>query len=213
MIAPMAEPKDDSHPTRPSLLHRLKDWDDQESWKEFFNTYWKLIYGVAVKAGLSDDEAQEVVQETVIRVAKKMGEFKADPAFGSFKSWLLHLTRWRIADQLGKRHLQSQPGQRASQDTSRTSTVERIPDASALNLDAVWDEEWSKNIVDAALEKIKRRVSSKQYQIFYLHVIKELPAREVTKALGVNLGQVYLARHRVSALVKKEIKNLERKMI
>ena len=209
----MATDADELIPTRWSLLNRLKDWDDQESWKEFFNTYWKLIYGVAVKAGLSDVEAQEVVQETVIRVAKKMGEFKADPAFGSFKSWLLHLTRWRIADQLGKRDLQSQPEQRPSEDTSRTSTVERIPDASALNLDAVWDEEWSKNIVDAALEKIKRRVSSKQYQIFHLHVIKELPAREVTKALGVNLGQVYLARHRVSALVKKEIKNLEKKMI
>ena len=59
-------------PTRQSLLTRLKHWDDQEGWQEFFDTYWRLIYGVARKAGLNDTEAQEVVQASVITVAKKM---------------------------------------------------------------------------------------------------------------------------------------------
>ena len=77
---------DDFIPTRHSLLSRLKDWDDQESWRDFFDTYWKLIYGVAIKSGMSDIEAQEVVQETVIAVAKKIPEFKTDPAFDLFKA-------------------------------------------------------------------------------------------------------------------------------
>src|SRR5437867_7448085 len=94
---------DELLPTRRSLLTRLKQWDDQESWRDFFNTYWKLVYGVALKAGLSDAEAQEVVQETVISVAKQMQDFKYDPAVGSFKSWLLQLTRRRIVDQFRKR--------------------------------------------------------------------------------------------------------------
>src|SRR5256885_10482007 len=89
--------------TRWSLIGRLKNLDDQQSWQDFFDAYWKLIYSVALKAGLSDAEAQDVVQETVISVAKKMPEFKADPATGSFKSWLLTLTRWRIVDQVRKR--------------------------------------------------------------------------------------------------------------
>ena len=50
-------------PTRASLLGRLKDWGDQSSWQEFFDAYSRLIYNVAVKSGLSDAEAQEVVQE------------------------------------------------------------------------------------------------------------------------------------------------------
>jgi len=33
----------DSIPTRSSLLGRLKDWEDQESWRDFFETYWRLI--------------------------------------------------------------------------------------------------------------------------------------------------------------------------
>ena len=59
--------------------------------------YWRLIYSAAVKSGLSDAEAQEVVQDTVITVAKKMEEFTYDPAVDSFKGWLLYLTRKRIA--------------------------------------------------------------------------------------------------------------------
>jgi len=69
-------------PTRRSLLSRIRDWDDQESWRRFFDTYWRLIYNTAVKAGLSDAEAQDVVQETILTVAKKIKEFHYDPTVG-----------------------------------------------------------------------------------------------------------------------------------
>jgi RNA polymerase sigma-70 factor (ECF subfamily) len=75
----------------------------EANWKTFFDSYWKLIYGVAIKAGLDDAEAQKVVQETIIAVAKQMEGFKYDPKIGSFKGWLLHTTRWRIADKMRKR--------------------------------------------------------------------------------------------------------------
>src|SRR5213078_3552165 len=75
--------------TRWTLIERLKNWDDQESWRQFFDTYWKLIYGVAIKSGLTHPEAQDVVQETVMSVCKNMQKFKADPAYSSFKAWLV----------------------------------------------------------------------------------------------------------------------------
>src|SRR5437588_12262628 len=87
-------------PARRSLLSRLRDLGDEESWSDFFRSYWRLIYEVALKAGLSDAEAQEVVQETVISVAKQIPDFRYDPARGKFKGWLLQITRWRIADQV-----------------------------------------------------------------------------------------------------------------
>src|SRR5437667_8025422 len=89
--------------TRWTLINRLKNWNDQESWREFFDTYWKLIYSAACKAGLNHEEAQDVVQAVVISVCKNIKPFKADPAAGSFKSWLMKLTGWRIQDQIRKR--------------------------------------------------------------------------------------------------------------
>ena len=94
---------DELIPTRQSLLSRLKDCDDQEAWRVFFDTYWKLIYNAAIRAKLSEAEAQDVVQETVIAIARKIPEFVYDPSKGSFKTWLMRQTAWRIAGQIRKR--------------------------------------------------------------------------------------------------------------
>src|SRR5689334_25113760 len=82
--------------TRASLLGRLKSLEDQAGWQEFFDTYWQLIYSLARKAGLTDAEAQETVQETVITASKHLPAFRYDPKLCSFKTWLLRLARWRI---------------------------------------------------------------------------------------------------------------------
>ena len=159
-------------PTRRSLLTRLKQWDDHESWKDFFDTYWKLVYSAALKSGLNETEAQEVVQETVIAVAKKMHDFKYDPAVGSFKSWLLHINRCRIADQLRKRYKEAVVAQAPSNDTSRTDAMAALPDPNSLNLEAIWDEDWQQNLIAAALTRVKKEVNARQYQIFDLYVVK-----------------------------------------
>src|SRR5262245_50175212 len=93
----MADKRDEFLPTRESLLVRLKSWDDQASCRDFFNAYWKLVYAAAIKAGLNDARAQDVVQDTIIAVAKKMKDFTYDRKVDSFKGWLLYLTRKRIA--------------------------------------------------------------------------------------------------------------------
>jgi RNA polymerase sigma-70 factor (ECF subfamily) len=200
-------------PTRRSLLTRLKNWDDHESWKDFFNTYWRLIYGVAIKAGLNDTEAQEVVQETVIAVAKQMEGFRYDPKIGSFKGWLLHTTRWRISDQLRKRRGDRGAIRRDDETSTRTAIIERIADPAGSDLEAIWELEWRRNIFAAATERVRRRVDARQYQIFDLYVVKQRPVKEITALLGVSPSQVYLAKHRIFPLVKKEITNLESKMI
>jgi RNA polymerase sigma-70 factor (ECF subfamily) len=195
--------------TRRSLVERLANWDDQRRWQEFFDTYWKLIYSAARKSGLTDTEAQEVVQETVIIVAKSIDKLKYDPAIGSFKGWLLQITRWRIADQFRKR----EPGNAKpprSEDDRATATIERVPDSRVVDLDAVWEAEWKENLFQAAITRVKKKMEPRQFQIFDCYVRKEWPAQKVAERLGVNVGQVYLARHRVGALLKKEIKMLEK---
>jgi RNA polymerase sigma factor (sigma-70 family) len=212
---------DEFIPTRASLLGRLKDWGDQKSWQDFFDTYWRLIYSVATKAGLSDAEAQDVVQETLVTVAKKVGQFKSDPAIGSFKGWLLLITRRRIADQFEKRGKLPAPAQASradgthrplsidANDSTRTSTVERVPDPATFDLDACWEEQWQQNQLRAATEKVKGQVSPKQFQMFELYVLREWPVQKVAATLDVNAAQVYLAKHRVSRLLQKEIRKLE----
>jgi RNA polymerase sigma factor (sigma-70 family) len=200
-------------PTRQSLLSRLKNWNDEEGWKVFFETYWKLIYKAAMKAGLNDAEAQDVVQETVISVLKSMPGFAYDAEKGTFKGWLLRLTSWRIADQLRKRIPKGEIEVSENRTSTRTEEYEGILDPVGKGLEALWDEEWENNLLEAAIERVKKKVDPKLYQAFDLYVFKKWPVLHVARILKINPGRVYLTKHRIGHLIKKEIINLQKKLI
>jgi len=206
----MTKRREEFLPTRQSLLQRLKRWNDQESWRHFFNLYWGLLYSTAIKAGLSDSEAQDVVQDTIIVVSRKMEGFKYDPVVDSFKGWLLYLTRKRIALEYRKR-ARRRPQTPTSQNEANAE-IETFPDPAGPGLEKVWEEEWRRAMWDAAIGRVKEQVAPKQFQMFDLYVVKDRPAREVARALGVAVAQVYLAKHRVSALVKHELLQLKSKL-
>ena len=202
-------------PTRESLLSRLKNQNDDESWQDFFDTYWRLIYNAALRMGLNDAEAQDVVQETVMSVLKSINGFRYDPAKGTFKGWLLHLTHWRIIDQRRKEQRESgNLGERETngQANDETDILERIPNPTG-ELEAIWDEEWERNLWAAALDRVKKKVDLKQYQIFDLYVLKEWKVSEVARVMGVNAGQVYLIKHRIQNILKVELKGLHFKPV
>ncbi|MDF1656407.1 MAG: sigma-70 family RNA polymerase sigma factor [Verrucomicrobiales bacterium] len=204
--------------TRMSLIERLGDWEDQRSWDDFYQTYWRLIYSVSVKSGLSQDEAFDVVQETVLSVAKqwKKGQ-QYDPAKGSFKTWLMNITRWRISDQFRKKQRNPAAMNQAGGtpggdgDLRNTATIERMQGEDGEEvLERLWENEWRYNISEVAIERVKKLVSPKQFQIFHAYVIKEWDVSKVKKELGVSQSQVYLAKHRVGGLLKKEAEALKK---
>ena len=210
----MAMDEPSSIQTRPSLLNRLKEGNDSESWQEFYRIYGKLVRDFAIKAGLTDTEADEVVQETAIAMARHLLEYRYDPKVCRFKTWLLNQASWRIQDQIKKRNREM--GRRAaaggSDETGSTTTVHRIPDPASVDLDALFENEWQRNLMDAAMHIVREKFTPKQFQIFDLLAVQEWPAGEVAKNLGVTLANVYVTRHRVAAAVKKEVKSLEQRL-
>jgi RNA polymerase sigma factor (sigma-70 family) len=206
----MPEPDNDLLQTRLSLLVRLKQMDDQQSWQEFVDIYGRLLYSFAARSGLTPEEADEAVQETLISVARTMPGFKYDPSVCSFKSWLRHLAQKRIADQFRKRPAARVSAASASGAASETAPLERIPDPRTLDLDAVWDAEWQKQVFESALAAVKEQTSPQQFQIFDCYALKQWPVRKVVQMLGVSTTQVYLAKFRVMALLRKEVRRLER---
>jgi RNA polymerase sigma factor (sigma-70 family) len=200
-------------PTRATLIEKLKNWQSQTSWREFFDTYWQLIYCVARKAGLTNVEAQDVVQETLMSVAKHIPTFKYDPALGSFKAWLLNMARWRIIDQLRKRGpLSRQHLHGADSVGSGTATVDALPDPAGAELDKLWEEEWRNNLLDAAFDKVKQRLDPEKYQLFDCYINKGWTPAKVSAVFGVSIDQVYLAKHRITHMIKEEVARLEHEL-
>ena len=195
--------------TRASLLFRLRDWQDAASWEEFYRLYHKLVFGLALRSGLARVEAEEVTQDVFKRVAETIHEFESNPNRGTFRGWLMNLTRWRIADKLRERlRTEKHRTPRAALD-DRTSTIDRVPDANTPAPDAGWEEEWQRHVLDAAFERLARRVPAKQYQAFELYSRQGWTVLQVAKQLEMSPATVYVISHRLTKQLKAEVGKLK----
>ncbi len=192
--------------TRSSLINRLKATINGESWEVFFNTYWELIYSVARRAGLSEADSQDIVQETILKVHKSLDRFKYNRKRGSFKGWLRTITRSRLAEHFKKQ--QRQPlTQQPREDED--DPLENLADPQGPEIERIWGEEWSRSLIQRALAFLKEQVSLKQYQIFKCHCIDEWTVKETCDALNVNAAQVYMAKKRIGKIFAAKLERLK----
>ena len=192
--------------TRSSLIQRLKATINGQSWEEFFQTYWQLIYNVARRSGLSEADAQDVVQETVLKVHNSMDKFEYNRKRGSFKGWLRTVTRSRLAEHFKKQ--QRRPGTSRPVDES-ADIINSMAAPEGAELERIWDEEWHRNLIQAALSRTKKLTSPKQFQIFKCHYIDEWTVKETCQTLGVNAAQIYMAKQRVGKIFKEAVESLQ----
>lgn len=206
-----ADRPDDSTflPTRSSLLSRLKTWEDAQSWSEFFNTYGKSIQNLARKCHLTPGETEEVVQETMLAVAKQMPGFQYDRSVGSFKNWLYSISKGAISRQFTRRAR----GFNGSSDVeSDRQLIENLPDT-GMSFEKQWEDDWRRNLLVLAMDRVQRKVKPKHYQIFDLYVTQHIPMSSVRRLLNVSSAQIYIAKFRVTALIKKEIEGLDKQLV
>ncbi len=195
--------------TRASLVGRLRDLGNDVAWKDFFETYWRLLFEFARRAGLSEADAQDVVQETIVSVAKQMPDFQYDRTRCSFKGWLYFVARRRIADHFRKLGRQPRTLLATAGTEDGSADMEAMEGISEAQLQADWDAEWAAHLVHRALERLKREVQPKHFEVFYLNVIRGQEVKRVSSALGVNCAQVYLVKHRCTKLLREAFEELQ----
>ena len=96
------------------------------------------------------------------------------------------------------------------EEDARTDTIGRVADPAAVDLDQLWEREWQATLMERAVQQVKAKVDSKQWQIFDLYALKGWKAGDVARTLRVSVAQVYLAKHRVGSVLKQEVKRLEK---
>ena len=159
--------------------------------------------GVARKAGLREEEAKEVLQETMKSVSQHIGTFQADPARGPFRGWLLNMVQWRIRDQVRKRLPVAARPASPAEATATTPTVERMPDPHPGELERVCDEEWQQWFNAQALSELQVAVKAEHYQIYHLLMIEQKTVAQVAAMVGRHAAYVYLVKHRVGKAMKQ----------
>ncbi len=210
MMSSNPSDSDDPLATRASLLYRLRDWRDAASWAEFYHLYRNLVIGLSMRSGLTYSEAEDVAQDVFTRVAETIHSFEANHERGTFRGWLMTLTRWRITDQF-RRKAKTPGGRSFSREdrTDETSTVERVPDTKPVFTEAVEEEEWQRHILGAGLARLARRVPAKQFQAFDLYIRQHWPVTRVARELSLNVATVYVIGHRLTKQLRTEIRALQ----
>ncbi len=199
----MAKTDDDSIETRSSLLRRLQISENEKGWQEFFDIYWPFIYHSALRRGLNDADSQDVAQQTLIAVWRGLPSFRYEPNRAAFKTWLISILKHRIADLDRKKA--RRPTETSIDEGAAAATLAQVPEASSEAVDARSDAEWEANLVRAARERVWRRMSQRELQIYEYYEQREGSVGGTAKDLNVTAARVYVAKYRVEKELKKEI--------
>jgi RNA polymerase sigma-70 factor (ECF subfamily) len=198
---------DEPFRTRASLLARLKNLGDEGSWREFFDTYHGLIYRTVIRRGLRPDDAEEIVQEIVAGVARRMPAFIYDPERCSFKTWLFRIVANRVASHF-RRVAHGLPRADLGSDPKRL--LDEIPDPATLEPDEGWEQAWMQNQTQAALDRVRRRANPRYMQIYLYSEIEGHSVAETARHLQTTENDVSVARHRIRAMLREEGERLLR---
>jgi RNA polymerase sigma-70 factor (ECF subfamily) len=190
--------------TRPSLLVRLRDTRDGQAWAQFVDLYAPLVYGFARKQGLQDADASDLTQEVLRAVAGAAGRLEYDPARGPFRAWLFTVVRNKLRNflKVQGRH------ERAGGGSDARVLLEEQPDP-ALGREAQWDREYERRLFDWAAGQVRGAFEEATWRAFWQTAVEAHSPAEVARELGMSVGAVYIAKSRVLARLREEIRQLQ----
>lgn len=183
--------------TRPSLLLRIRDHDDETAWRTFDAIYRPMLFHFARARGLSEDDAEEVAQHCMTVVSDQIGRFSYEPKKGRFKSWLRTLVNNRIRYLL--RNRKEYTGR--SFDLQHASQDENGPDE-------VFERIWLEEHLWHCLGELENEVEEHTFKVFRAYVFDERPVEEVCKTFHVAANNVYTIKWRMTERVAAKMKEL-----
>jgi RNA polymerase sigma-70 factor (ECF subfamily) len=191
--------------TRYSLIARLGDPADAAAWSEFLDLYESAIRLYSRQKGLQDSDANDAVQQVLLLVHRKIGQWKPSRKPGAFRRWLLQISH-RICLETFRTAIRVD---RATGGTGWIAKLNSIGERSADNLEEVERRQWALCWASGVVE---REVDPVAWRAFVMNAIEGVAAVDVAKELGLSTGGVYLAKCRILSrrrVVGKELSEAE----
>jgi RNA polymerase sigma factor (sigma-70 family) len=176
-----------SRRTSATLINRVKDLDDNDGWREFYDRYRGLVLNIGRQRGLTIAEAEEVGQEVFSRVARNIGVFETGGRPGAFRRWLGQLTMWCAIDAQRRRRLQTSPIQSDSGEEWNSDIQNGAPASLAGDtLAEVTDRDFKQLL----LLRLRQIVSEKDFTIYHLISFEGWTPVQVAEQFQMRRGTV-----------------------
>jgi RNA polymerase sigma-70 factor (ECF subfamily) len=187
--------------TRQTLLARLRqDPTNQVAWGEFVELYGRHIYRWCRQWQLQEADAEDVTQDVLLKLARKLRDFTYDPS-GSFRGWLK-----TVAHHAWRDFVDGRPRARAGGGDVAWEVLQTVEAREDLlrKLEEAFDYE----LLEAAKVRVRLRVAPHTWEAFRLVALEGLPAAEVAVQVHMQVAMVYVAKSKVQKMLREEIRNL-----
>ena len=174
-----------------TLLEGLRNPQDQAAWRRFAERYQPMVLSFAHKLGLSDSDAQDAAQETMLAFVTAYRRQEYDQGKGRLRSWLFGIAHRKVSDI----HRRGRKERVLADRSDATGFMEAIeaPDVA----ERVWEQAWQRAVLQACLAEVGKQVDHDTLESFRLYVLEEWPAEKVAEHLGISRNAVYINKNRV----------------
>jgi RNA polymerase sigma-70 factor, ECF subfamily len=189
--------------TRASLILRLQNAEDVAAWETFESIYSPVIHRVAMRQGLQPSDADNVIQEVLLRVAKSVGRWLERSDKGPFRAWLIRIARNEAA------RLLSRPATRPEGHGANSEELQLDALAVSDELVSQLDIEYQREVFLWAAEQVRGMVAEPTWLAFWLTHVEGLSVEQAARQLGVKSGNIYFGRSRVMYRLKLAVQQFE----
>jgi RNA polymerase sigma-70 factor, ECF subfamily len=183
--------------TSNSLLLRIRDPRDTQSWEAFQSVYRPMIYAYCTRRGLQEADSLDVVQEVLTSVCRAIQTFDYRPEKGRFRAWLGTITANKIKTFKSRQHRVQSRNVYQAQD--------QVADTPIADPDSDWVSIFSEHIFQTACDRVKSRVEPSTWICFQSTWVDHQPAVEVAENLKIPVHSVYVNKSRVLKLLEREV--------
>ncbi len=181
--------------TRSSVIRAVADTGNEAAWQRLFDLYAGFIFSIARSKGLKAEDADDVVQSVFADLARKLPDFEYDRAKGRFRSYLIQLVRWRIADKLNAIKSDAE---------LKKKTLEAAKDMSAADRSFA-EREWQQAALEEALRRIKPEVRPEHYAAFVASTVEGQDAGIVMRLFNFSRDNLYQIRKRLTERLREKV--------
>jgi RNA polymerase sigma factor (sigma-70 family) len=191
--------------TSVTLMVRLQKFPaDPTAWDEFVERYRPMIRAWCLKWHLQDSDADDVVQDVLVKLVAAIRKFQYDPR-RSFRAWLKTVTQHALSDFVAARR--KDPGQTAAPIDMIAESAEAKTD-----LEQRLEDAFDAEVLELAMHRVKKRVKACTWDAFHLTAVEGLTGAAAAAKLEIPVAHVFVAKNRVQKMLQEEGRSLKKNL-